>query len=269
VPGNGRYWYLTAAGVAMSVVFLARGLFAAIRPPWRRMAPAAVGLLAVGWGLLLAGYLETYMAAGRTARAIQGELLRAGRSSPSLFLTRYPYFLLNEAQVPIAQVYHYGVWDSVHPPFVRERISLYPLPPLAGAELLPVALGEPASPIYEWERGAIRRFIPPPAALPEFQVLRPAPGAAVKPDRDFAEVAVPSGEHLRFRLIVVTRINGAVFDLDRGAAQEGVLRARFPEILATADRLYGKDAHYWWIEARNATGEVSGFSRMRRVHLAD
>ena len=91
----------------------------------------------------------------------------------------------------------------------------------------------------------------------------------MKPDRDRAEVAIPSGEHLRFRLIVVTRINGAVFDLDRGAVRQGVLRAGFPELLAIADRLYGKDDHFWWIEARNAAGEVSGFSRMRRVRLAE
>ncbi len=269
VPGNGRYWYVAAAGVAMSAVFLARGLFAATRPPWRGLAPAAVGLLACGWGILLYGYVSTYVAAGRTARHIQSELLRAGRASAEIFFTRYPYFLLNEAQTPVAQVYRYGVWDSLQPPFVRERISLYPLPPLAGAELLPVSLAKPASPIYEWEKGSIRRFVPPPATLPEFRVLRPAPGAAVKPGRDFAAVAVPPGEHLRFRLIVVTRINGAVFDLDRGAVQGGVLRARFPEILDTSDRLYGKDEHYWWIEARNAAGLVSGFSRMRGVHRAD
>lgn len=269
VPGNGRYWYLAAAGVAMSVAFLAHGVFVASRPPWRNLAPVAVGLLAMGWGYLLTGYVSTYIAAGRMARAIQGDLLQAGRSVSETFLTRYPYFLLNAAQVPIAQVYHYGVRDSVHPPFVRERIPVYPLPPLAGAELLPVALGKPASPIYEWKGGAIRRFAPPPSDLPEFRVLGPALGAAVKPGRDFAKVAVPPGVHERFRLIVVTRINGAVFDLDRGAVQGGVLRARFPEILTTSDRLYGKGDHYWWIEARNAAGEVSGFSRMRRVRCAD
>ncbi len=268
VPGNGRYWYLAAAGAAMSVAFLARGAFAATRPPWRHLAPAAAGLLAVLWSLLLAGYVDSYIAAGRTAQRIQSELLRAGRphGHEEMFVTRYPYFLLNQAQVPIAQVYHYGLWDSVHPPFVRERVSLYPLPPLSGAELLPAA----GRPVYEWQKGALRRFVPPPPALPEFQVLRPAEGAAVKPGRDFAEVAVPSGEHVRFRMILVTRINGAVFDLDAGAVQGGVLRASFSaEILTTSDRLYGRDEHYWWIEARNAAGAVSGFSRMRRFHLAD
>ena len=270
VPGNGRYWYLTAAGVAMSVAFLARGVFTAARPPWRSLAPAAVALLGAVWGILLSGYLGTYLAAGRTARTIQSELLRAGEKAAEMFVTRYPYFLQNPAQVPIAQVYHYGVWDAVHPPFVRERISVYPLPPLAGAELLPVALGAPASPVYEWVEGRLRRFVPPARTLPEFRVLGPAPGAAVTPGRDRAEAVVPPGPHARFRLIVVTRINGAVFDLDASAVRGGVLRAAFsPEILTTSDRLYGKNEHFWWIEARNAAGEVSGFSRMRGFHLAD
>jgi len=271
VPANGRYWYLAAAGVAMSVAFLARWLFAVTRPPWRGLAPAAVGLLAVAWSLLLAGYVGATVEAGRTARRVQTAILRAGRASAEMFVTRHPDFVLNSSRVPIAQVLRYGLWDSVHPPFVTQSIPLYPLPPLAGAELLPVALGEPASPIYEWEEGSLRRFVPPSAiSLPEFRVLRPAPDAGVEPGRDHTEVAVPPGDHARFRLIVVSRINGAVFDLDAGALRGGVLRADLPqEMLATSDHLYGRSAHYWWIEARNAGGAVSGFSRMRRFHLAD
>src|SRR4029077_6335208 len=204
VPGNGRYWYLAAAGVAMSVVFLARGLFAAARPPWRSLAPAAVGLLAVVWADLLAGDISTYIAAGRTARTIQGELLRAPRA-PAIFLTRYPSFLENAARVPIAQVFHYGVWDSVQPPFVKDRVDVYPLPPLAGAELLPVTLGAPESPVYEWDGGTrtIRPFIfDPRAERPvELQALGPADGAVVDPARDAVEVAVPPGGNARVRAL--------------------------------------------------------------------
>jgi hypothetical protein len=271
VPANGRYWYLAAAGVAMSVAFLARWLFAVTRPPWRGLAPAAVGLLAATWSLLLTGYVGATVEAGRTARRVQTAILRAGRASAEMFVTRHPDFVANSSRVPIAQVLRYGLWDSVHPPFVRQSIPLYPLPPLAGTELLPVALGEPVNPIYEWEEGSLRRFVPPAApGLAEFQVLQPAPGAAVDPDRDLAEVAVPPGEHARFRLIVVSRINGAVLDLDAGAVQGNVLRASFPEeMLATSDRLYGRNEHYWWIEARNAAGAVSGFSRMRGFYLTD
>ncbi|HYO15502.1 MAG TPA: hypothetical protein VE685_20090 [Thermoanaerobaculia bacterium] len=272
VPGNGRYWYLAAAGVAMSVGFVARGACAATRPPWRRLAPAAAVLLVACWGVLLAESVDAYVAAGRTARTIQGELVRGGRTSPSpAFLTRYPYFLENQAQVPVAQVYHYGVWDSVHPPFVPVRVPVRPLPPLAGAELLPVALGAPGSTIWEWDgkAGMLRRFIPGSGERPaEFRALHPGDGAVVDPARDFAEVAVPPGRHARFRLLVASRINGAAFDLDPASVRNGVLRADLPdEMLTTSDRLYGGGEHYWWIEAKDAEGRVSGFSRMRSFRL--
>jgi hypothetical protein len=92
----------------------------------------------------------------------------------------------------------------------------------------------------------------------------------VDPRRDVAEVAVPAGVHVRFRLILVTQINGAVLDLDPSALGGGRVRAALPpEILETSDHLYGKGVHYWWIEARDASGKVSGFSRMRSFRLAD
>ena len=75
----------------------------------------------------------------------------------------------------------------------------------------------------------------------EFQALQPAAGAVVDPVRDTVEVAVPPGAHVKFRLILVTRINGAVLDLDSAAFAGGRVRAALPpEILQTSDHLYGK-----------------------------
>ena len=266
VPGNGRYWYLATAGVAMAVCLAVGGIFAKTPRPWRYLAPPGAVLLGGVWIVLLNGYIGSYIEAGQTARTIQDDLLRV-RTGPETFLTRYPYFVENEARVPIAQVYHYGVWDSVHPPFTEKSVPVYPLPPLAGTDLLPVVLGSPGRAVYEWEAGQVRRFTPPSGpALPEFQVLGPADGAVVDPARDFAEVAIPPGPHARFRLILSTPINGAVFDL---TPQGNVLRADLPdEILQTSDRLYGKSVHYWWIEARDAGGRVSGFSRMRSFRIS-
>jgi hypothetical protein len=262
VPGNGRYWYLAAAGIAMAFCLAIRGIFSR-----RYLAPAGMVLLGSVWAVLLIGCVGSYVKAGRTARTIQAQLLRVPTGSET-FLTRYPYFVENEAKVPIAQVYHYGVWDSVHPPFTEKSVPVYPLPPLAGTEILPAILGAPGRVVYEWEAGQVRRFTPPSGpALPEFEVLGPADGAAVDPARDFAEVAIPPGPHARFRLILSTPINGAVFDI---APQGSVLRADLPdEILQTSDRLYGKSVHYWWIEARDAEGRVSGFSRMRSFRVSD
>ncbi|HEY7213402.1 MAG TPA: hypothetical protein VIC28_02180, partial [Thermoanaerobaculia bacterium] len=101
VPANGRYWYLAAAGTAMSIAFLARWLFAVTRPPWRLLAPAAAVLLAASWSLLLTVYVGATVEAGRTARRVQTEILRIGRAPREIFVTRYPYFVLSSSQVPI------------------------------------------------------------------------------------------------------------------------------------------------------------------------
>jgi len=45
--------------------------------------------------------------------------------------------------------------------------------------------------------------------------------------------------------------------------QEGILHAPFPEdSCRTMDRLYGREM-FWWIEARDAAGSMSGFTKLR------
>jgi hypothetical protein len=278
VPGNGRYWYLASAGVALSLVGLGRAVFVAVGSRTRVLAPVAVALVGLGWAWLLAGDLRVYREAGRTARDIQRELIRihgAGGAGPGgrIFVTRYPYFLVNEAQVPLAQVYHYGLRDAVHPPFAGAAVPVWPLPPLRGGELLPVALGSPGSGIFEWDAtsrtlrpAAVDHPDPPPVELP---VLAPRDGALVDPARETARVALPPGPHHRFRLLVVARGNGAVFDLGPESVADGVLRADLPEpFFQTLEQLYPGGEFFWWIEARDEAGRITGFSRMRGFQIA-
>ena len=270
VPGNGRYWYLAVAGVAMAAVFLARAVQKSLPSPVRFLAPFALGVFVLYWAFLLSGYVGDSMEAGRTARAIQTALIQAHAApgAPNrIFLTRYPYFVMNEAGVPIAQVYHYGLRDAVHPPFTDAAVPVWPLPPLQGAELLPVAL--PGNGVYEWD--ASTRTVRP-AALPrldplpaELRVLEPQEGAVVDAIRQGAAVAVPPGPYRRFRLLVVSRGNSAVFDLDPKSVVDGVLRADLPDpFFQTMDRLYPGGEYFWWIEARDEAGRITGFTRMRQ-----
>lgn len=250
VPANGRYWYLAAAGVALS-------LSALLRSRGKALAPEVLVLTGVFWAFLLHGYVGIYLEAGETARTIQRELLRTEPGSPSpRFLTGHLHFLRNEKGVPIAQVLRYGVWDSVHPPFVQAAVPVYPLPPLQGVELLPILRGMPGSRVEEWD--AQRREIRP-APLPPAGV---AP--AELPVLDGA-VQVPPGVHARFRLVVLSRGNPAVVEIGPEAVQEGILRPPFPEdFRQTMERLYG-GGMFWWVEARDAAGAVSGFTRLRRL----
>lgn len=262
VPGNGRYWYLAAAGIALSLAFLARAAFG------RFLAPAALGLFGLFWGVLLVENLGVYGEAGEMSRKIQQDLIqttqqdlvRSGQAEVR-FLARYPYFLTNDPGVPIAQVYHYGVWDAVHPPFVEAGAPVYPLPQLEGAELLPVLRGAPGSRIYVWDsaRREVREAALPPAETQpvELEVVGQPIG-----------VRIPPGLAARFRLIVVARGNGTAIELGPEAVQGGILRASLPdEFCRTMVRLYGEHEMFWWIEARDAAGGLAGFTRLQGFRI--
>lgn len=269
VPGNGRYWYLAAAGVSLSLAFLAQAAFSAIPSRKRLLVPAALGLFGLFWGAVLIENLDVYSEAGETSRQIQQDLIQKTQQDPiriaqgPSFLARYPSFLTNERGVPIAQVYRYGVWDSLHPPFVRADVPMYPLPQLGGAELLPVLRGAPGRRIYAWDPRLrqVREMPPPPAgAQPaELEVIGPPVAVRVSP-----------GLAARFRLIVVARGNWAVIEIGSEAAQGGILRASLPdEFCRTMVRLYGEHEMFWWIEARDAAGTLVGFTRLRGFRIKD
>ncbi len=265
VPANGRYWYLAAAGVSLSLTFLLR----ARRSPLAFLMLTAAGLF---WGVLLRGYLGVYREAGETARAVQRELVQSAPAPGVMrFLTGPPDFLRNGIGTPVAQVLRYGVWDAVHPPFAKATAAVYPLPPLQGAELLPIVRGAPGSRIDVWDaqRREIRLAVLPAAGSEpvELAVIGPAEGAAVDTSHEVIRVAVPSGLHERFRLIVVTRGNPAVIDLAPEAVQGGILQAPFPEdFCRSMDQLYGGEM-FWWIEARDAAGSMSGFTPLRSFRV--
>ncbi|HJX27686.1 MAG TPA: hypothetical protein VJ885_07205 [Thermoanaerobaculia bacterium] len=261
VPGNGRYWYLASAGVALSLAVLAREVWES-RGRW--LAPAALVLLGLFWGVLLQRHLTVSLQAGETARAIQGELVR----TDARFLTRHPDFLTNEIGTPIAGVLRYGVWDAVHPPFVEDAIEVLPLPPLSDSEFLPVYRGASGRRVHAWDSraGKIREITPPQDGPADIQVIAPAEGAVLDPGRDQLVVAVPSGA-VRFRLIVVTRGNSTVIDLGPGTIQGGALRASLPrDFCRSMDHLYGGE-QFWWIEARDGAGALVGFTPMRSFRV--
>jgi hypothetical protein len=267
VPGNGRYWYLASAGVALSLAALAQVVWKS-RGRW--LAPAALALLGLFWGVLLQRHLTVSLQAGEAARAIQSELVRIGAtdSTPVRFLTRHPDFLTNDIGTPIAGVLRYGVWDSVHPLFVESGAMVLPLPPLSDSDLLPVFRGMSGTRVYAWDNqaGRIHEVLPPPDGPPELAVIAPQRGAVVDPARDQLVVAIPPGA-TRFRLIVVTRGNSAVIDLGPGTIEAGALHASLPEdFCRSMEHLYGGE-QLWWIEARDGAGTMVGFTPMRSFRL--
>jgi hypothetical protein len=269
VPGNGRYWYLAAIGAALAVAFLARALAAAWQGPWRALP--AVGLLAllVWWGILLTGYLQVYVEAGRTAQSLAMQLERALRrpGGAPVFVAGSPSFLLNAAGLPVAPVYHYGLSDAVSPPFAPPGPPVYPLPPLAVEELRPLLAGRPTSRIYEWEAGSgtLRQIVLSPfVVLSELPVLAPADGARL--EQNALSATFRPGAGRRFQLVVLARGNPNVTEFTAAPTPDGTCRVAFPrDFLFAMDRLYGGD-FYWWIESRDERGQLL-WSGMRSFWL--
>jgi hypothetical protein len=274
VPANGRYWYVTAAGVAMSAAFLARGTVEAAPRRGRLVAVAVLGGMAVYWGWLLAGYLDVYMAAGRTAQTIQRQLLReyvAAGAPPRIFVTRYPYFLPNAARLPVAQVFHYGLRDAVNPPFVRSSVPVYPLTPLRDAELRPILTTDPDAVIVAWDMPSqtLRRVsvpLTPGGPAREVVVHAPADGATLDP-RGLA-VDIRPEDFRWFRLVVVAQGNATIAEVTGAPGPSGSVRLALPTaFVTTMARLYPEGEFFWWVEAANASGDLTGFTRMRSFRL--
>jgi hypothetical protein len=273
VPGNGRFWYVTAAGAAMSVGVVARGIGQAVPRRGRVVTVALVAGVALGWGWLLAGYLDVYLRAGRTVQTIQRELIRerdAAIAAPRIFVTRYPYFLLNAAGVPVAQVFHYGLRDAVNPPFVRASVPVYPLPPLRDAELRSISAADPDAVILAWDTPSrtFRRVSDPLHGGPtrELTVLAPAEGATL--DREGLTIEIRHDDFRRFRVVVVAQGNGTIVEPTPASAPDGRVRLALPAaFVTTMARLYPDGEFFWWVDATDGSEDRTGFSRMRRFRL--
>lgn len=272
VPANGRYGYLAAAGAALVAASLlrpapvAREATASGRAPARRWVPwIAVVALALVWAFGLPQHLRACAQAAETAQRVRQALLATVEQAPAgpRFLTGYPYFLKAPNGEPAAQVFHYGLHDAVNPPFARVHANVLPLPSLAGDELAPVVRGAGAGRVWEWTDDAPR---PVSAANDGSLVeLTVDDSAAVTSSPPTAVVQLPpAAPYHRFRLLVSAPVNGAAFDVPSPASGSDALRVEMPrDFLQTNAALYGPTPVYWWLEARDETGALRAYTRLR------
>ncbi|HEX2253826.1 MAG TPA: hypothetical protein VHQ65_11215 [Thermoanaerobaculia bacterium] len=288
VPGNGRYAYLSALGATFALGRLiappataarraaarsrgssgsgaAAGFGGGARGVLRHAVVGGVLLLALGWGWLLVANGRIYREAGETARRVSAALAATPEAARggTVFVAGYPVFLENALGVPLAQVFHYGLADSVLPPFRDTALVVYPLPRRNegrnGADWWPIAAAHPDAGLYAWDATAERlRRIAPPAAVPEPLDARLMPGGEVL-YRPFA-----SAGPVHHRLLLTARGNPTALDLPPappGAAARYPLPAAF---LATMVRLYGIEI-WWWLEARDSAGRLVAATPLRRA----
>lgn len=272
VPANGRYGYLAAAGAALVAAALLAPAPAARDAGSRERARSrgwvrwiAVAALALVWAFGLAQHLRACARAADSAQRVRQALLASTRRAPAgpRFLTCYPYFLKASNGEPAAQVFHYGLHDAVNPPFAHRIANVLPLPQLAGDELVPVVRGAGEGRVWEWADDALRPVsVPAGASLVELPVDEPQ---AIPSSLPAALVHLPpAAPYRRFRLLVSAPINGAAFDVPPPAPGSDTLRVEMPrDFLQTNAALYGPTTVYWWLEARDETGALRAYTRLR------
>lgn len=269
VPANGRYWYLAAAGAAIGLVFLAAGLSARLGSHrWLRALPwSLAAVVGLAWASGLVRNVAAHRRAADVADSVRLALLAAKPSDAAaglpLFVTGHPQFLTEPPGINVAQVLRYGLRDGVRPPFVDAgaAVDVYPLPPLADRELVPVALAAPGR-VLVWDAATSRLRAPTAAA-----------GTAALPELALSGQAValrlPPGPFQRFRLLLATPINGMLVEADAKDVTQGVLRVPLPvDLLAISDHLYGSRDGFLWLEARDERGELTGSTRLHRLAAA-
>jgi hypothetical protein len=266
VPAVGRYAYLAAVGCAFGLALLAEWVGVA----WGQRAAALLrGLLLLVHGLAFGWFAGVQLEAGRLVEAVRTDLVaRAGGRPGPLLCLDYPQFVTNRQGVPLAQVFHYGLADSVRPPFGPLDVEVFALTPGVVRDPRPVLAALRHARLLRWQANE-RRFVRIEGAsfgpAPPLLVAEGPPAGARWPlSATGMEWSVAAGERQRCDVVVVAAGNA-----HRAAGRPsdgrcgGVLPADF---LATQARLYGGGA-YWWVEVSTAGGALEGASPARRLEL--
>jgi hypothetical protein len=280
VPGNGRFGYLAAFGMALAVVSLVPSLVPRQSPAQvRRSALWIAGSgVAVLWAALLWPVLGHYREAGRLGRKIPEAIQRAldGTTSPRgpVFLTRYPTFVHTAGGAPAAQLFTWGLRDAVNPPFSDPGVNLYPLPPLGDGALRAVVEGQPEALVLLWdgESETVHPFRVTPglttatAGVEIYHALEPAPGAVAA---STTEILLPRGAPAPTTLLLAGPSNPHREPVTATPDGEGRLRIPFPAAFLEAQAELYHGTVYWWLETRGPAGELLAFTPARELRVTE
>lgn len=267
-PASGRFWYVASIGGACLFVEACEVLTpkrVGYVAPW-----IAATLLAVLWLRPFLGMRSTYQSAGEVARAGSAALAAEISAAPGVpfFCSGYPLFLNTRSGAPAAQVFHYGLADSVRPPFGESRALVYPLTPGVVSEIDALVARRGPDRFLRWR--------PETAG---WDRIAPAGGTAAGilavdgPEEDVAWS--PAASRLSFsgrRGITYSVVIAAEGNAHRTLAEaspdaSGLVHARLAtDFMATMVRLYGSPV-YWWVEGRDGDGRLVEFSVARRLRL--
>ena len=243
VPGNGRYAYFGACGLAMLCCALADALTRRSRTD--TVPTLCLLALCLVFGAELWRTNSIYARAGDTAEQIRLQALEllADETAPRVFVTGVPDFL-QYRDVPTAQIFHWGLADALMPPFAPPGLpDVFPLP-----EGVSLEVAGAAGTVLHWHDGLLSR----PAPSTTSPILKLQTLGRTVP-------RIPADGELSYRSIVVTRGSYHTELLVPGA--DGTLTTRRPtKLIQSMNMLYrppsGESQVLWWVEARTPTGEL-------------
>lgn len=279
IPSTGRYWYLACLGPLWAVMLAAGALVGR-----GRAAPALHCLLGAGllWQNLplLAEQVDLYREAGDISGRIHEQMEEvAGEVSAGtpVFVGNVPTFVRDAEHLPVAPVYWYGLRDSANPPFSARPLNVYPLPLLRQGVPPSLAVSDPEVLVYGWHPVKKELERKDAAATLErletlgsrLEVLEPVDGRVLAPDEESVVVRFRGVLAQTLRLVVVTPASARVQRLELDPDQEYQSVELSASALVYHRRFYPEEPIYWWLEAKDAQGNLVGYSERRTLRVSD
>jgi hypothetical protein len=212
---------------------------------------------------------RVHLRAGEIVAAVRADLVaKAGTGSAPLLLTGYPLFVTDSRGTPLAQVFHYGLSDSVSPPFGPLTGELLPLTPEVVRDPAPLLHALPGARLFHWSAESLRFESAArehqPVTLPVLEVSGPDDGVSWPQPTSRSGWSVGAGGGTRCEIVVAAPGNAA---RQPGQGSGSSCSGELPrDFLETEARLYGGRA-YWWIELSTDSGRPLAASPARRLEL--
>jgi hypothetical protein len=264
VPANGRYAYLSIAGIVVAICALPAPI--AARWPRAGTVLTAAALVAIGidWVTALRPTVSAYRRASALVASVRSYTIGVAaelEGTRSLLLIEDPPDFVKGVRVePIAKVLQYGLAESVRPPF--GPLESAPIP--VGAAIRPAARaalgGLPGIARYRWDSNAARLMPvgrePAPEATLDLGPFDAAGGRLVTDCNDCASI----------RLVVLTPALPFVLAPEQSATGQ----ARFEVSRDLLDGLagLGSGTAFFWVEEGDHLA-TTALSPIARFELAD
>ena len=271
VPGAGRYWYLPSVGVGLfiviSVVWLARVITVWLPRNYRPTVAIILLMVVASYYFgLLQYYSHEYQLAGLRTQQIQkklGEIVN--NTDDMVFVRGHPAHHRDENGNPIAQVFHWGLSDSVKPPFLPNASPVYPLLQSRKGDLLPVSSISERAQLWEWDHEQ-EQFL---QIHTNFNIEKDNLKRIEVLDLGSGQIRISVEPGTRYDLIVAGEANMSRSGIDLQSKMDRSVLVEIPQHFVASNKQLYAGGVYFWIEGRARNKQLNSISDMYKVQEPD